>query len=260
MKGIILAAGLGSRLSKYTRDCPKGLLNFLGKSLLEHQLELMRALNVEDITIVKGYMADKIEIPKVNYYTNYKFKETNMVESLFCAKEILEGPCIITYSDVIYEKALLEKVLLSKKDIGVVVDNDFEDYWKARLGSEYLSDSESLVIKNDTITSIGNTSPTLEEINGRYVGIIKLSGVGSEIFTKTYNTYSNTEELNKLGNRVFKKWHMTDFLQSIIDKNIAVDPIMVSRGWLEFDTDEDYERYHKWAKTGSLNRFFRIKR
>ena len=44
MKGIILAAGLGSRLSKYTKDCPKGLLSFLGKSLLHHQLEAMRDL------------------------------------------------------------------------------------------------------------------------------------------------------------------------------------------------------------------------
>ena len=258
MKGIILAAGLGSRLSKYTKYCPKGLLSFLGKSLLDHQLEIMRDLGINDITIIKGYMADKIKIPEVNYYTNYKFKETNMVESLFCAIEILEGPCIITYSDVIYEKALLEKVLCSKKDIGVVVDNDFEDYWKARLGSEYLSDSESLVIKNDTITEIGNTSPSLEEINGRYVGIIKLSSAGSEIFKKTYNSYSNSAELNKLGNRVFDKWHMTDFLQSIIDKNMPVNPIMVSRGWLEFDTDEDYEQYQKWAETNTLNRFFRV--
>ena len=260
MKGIILAAGLGSRLSKYTKDCPKGLLPFLGKSLLAHQLGIMRDLGINDITIVKGYMADKINIPEVNYYTNYKFKETNMVESLFCAIEILEGPCIITYSDVIYEKALLETVLSSNKDIGVVVDDDFEDYWKARLGSEYFSDSESLQIKNGTITDIGNTSPSFEEINGRYVGIIKLSGAGSEIFKKTYNLYSNSAELNKLGNRVFDKWHMTDFLQSIIDANIPVNPIMVSRGWLEFDTDEDYVNYRKWAETDSLNRFFRIKR
>ena len=115
MKGIILAAGLGSRLSKYTKDCPKGLLPFLGKSLLEHQLEIMRDLGIDDITIIKGYMADKIDISEVNYYTNYNFKETNMVESLFCAKEILEGPCIITYSDVIYEKALLEKFCLQIK-------------------------------------------------------------------------------------------------------------------------------------------------
>ncbi len=259
MKVIILAAGTGSRLSKYTKDRPKGLLSFLGKSLLDHQLEIMRDLGINDITIVKGYMADKINIPEVNYYTNYKFKETNMVESLFCAIEILEGPCIITYSDVIYEKALLETVLSSNKDIGVVVDDDFEDYWKARLGSEYLSDSESLVIENDIITDIGNPSPLLEEINGRYVGIIKLSGTGSEIFKKTYLSYSNSGELNKLGNRVFNKWHMTDFLQSIIDKKMPVNPIMVSRGWLEFDTDDDYETYQKWAETDTLNRFFRIK-
>ena len=259
MKGIILAAGLGSRLSKYTKDCPKGLLPFLGKSLLDHQLGIMRELGINDVTIIKGYMADKINIPEVNYYTNYKFKETNMVESLFCAIEILEGPCIITYSDVIYEKALLQTALSSKKEIGVVVDDDFEDYWKERLGSEYLSDSESLVIENDIITDIGNKSPSLEEINGRYVGIIKLSSAGSEIFKKTYELYSNSSELNKLGNRVFNKWHMTDFLQSIIDKKISVNPIIVSRGWLEFDTDEDYETYQKWAETDTLSRFFRIK-
>ena len=52
---------------------------------------------------------------------------------------------------------------------------------------------------------------------------------------------------------------MTDFLQSIIDKKMPVNPIMVSRGWLEFDTDDDYENYQKWAETDTLNRFFRIK-
>ena len=259
MKGIILAAGVGSRLSKYTKDCPKGLLPFLGKSLLEHQLETMRQLGIEDITIVKGYMADKINIPGVNYYVNYNFQETNMVESLFCASEILEGPCVITYSDLIYEKVLLGKVLSSNKDIGVVVDDDFEDYWKARLGSEYLRDSESLVIQNGTITDIGNMSPSLEEINGRYVGIIKLSGAGSEIFKKIYASFSNSEELNKFGNRVFNKWHMTDFLQSIIDKNIPVNPITVSRGWLEFDTDDDYENYKAWHRENTLDVFCKIR-
>ena len=39
MKLIILAAGRGSRLSKYTKDKPKGMLNFLGKPILEYQID-----------------------------------------------------------------------------------------------------------------------------------------------------------------------------------------------------------------------------
>ena len=62
MKAIILAAGMGTRLGKYTEDLPKCMLNFNGKPLIEQQVETLRRCGITDITIVRGYMPDKIKI------------------------------------------------------------------------------------------------------------------------------------------------------------------------------------------------------
>ena len=51
---------------------------------------------------------------------------------------------------------------------------------------------------------------------------------------------------------------MTDLLQALIIDGIEVNPIVTKKGWLEFDTESDYENYLKWYKNGSLGRFINI--
>ena len=67
MKAIILAAGQGTRLKKYTENLPKGMLSFGGKTLIERQIEIYRSCGIDKIIIVKGYAADKIQYPDVKY-------------------------------------------------------------------------------------------------------------------------------------------------------------------------------------------------
>ena len=52
MKVIILAAGIGNRLGKYSNDNPKSLLEFDGKSLLKRHIEILKELYVEEIVII----------------------------------------------------------------------------------------------------------------------------------------------------------------------------------------------------------------
>ena len=65
------------------------MVKLFGKSLLEWQLETYRSCDITDISVVKGYCSEKINFPNINYYYNKKFETTNMVETLFCAKEKL---------------------------------------------------------------------------------------------------------------------------------------------------------------------------
>ena len=44
MKAIILAAGSGTRLKKYTQNLPKGMLLFMGKTIIERQIETIQMI------------------------------------------------------------------------------------------------------------------------------------------------------------------------------------------------------------------------
>lgn len=257
MKAIILAAGKGTRLNKYTQELPKGMLDVFGKSIIERQVQTYLRNGINDITIVKGYCAEKIQIEGTKAYVNDRYADTNMVESLFCAENEIMGDVIISYSDVLFEDRALRNVIEFKHDIGVLVDSDWKDYWNARYGKVDF-DTESLRINSEgLIYELGISDPPLHEIDGRYVGVIRLSSSGSSIFKKVYNDAKN-KFFGKpwLNNRLFEKIFMTDFLQELINQNYKVYPVVINRGWLEFDTNEDYEKVLEMNSTGELGKFF----
>ena len=165
MKGIILAAGEGKRLRPLTQDIPKSMVNFCGTTLLERQIEVMQKCGINDIIVITGYKAEKINIPNINYLKNKNFEKTNMIETLFCAENELVGDVIISYADIIYEKNILEKLIQSEEEISIVIDKKWEDYWKKRF-DDPLKDAESLKIDEDgNISEIGQKANNIAEID-----------------------------------------------------------------------------------------------
>ena len=61
MKGVILAAGKGTRLRPLTLETPKPMLLLNGKPMLDYVLEGFRGAGVTDAVIVTGYLAEHIE-------------------------------------------------------------------------------------------------------------------------------------------------------------------------------------------------------
>ncbi len=257
MKAIILAAGMGTRLGKYTENLPKCMLNFAGKTILERQVETLRNAGITDITIVKGYMPEEINIFGTKTYINNDYKNTNMVETLFCAEEEMNEDILVCYADIIYEPKVLQKVIESTAKVGVVVDTDYWDYWSARADNPE-EDMESLVIENNKIIDLGNTTCSKEEAEVRYVGLIKFSKEGIDVLKRVYHENKVRHfHVNEpwLRSKSFKKAYMTCMIQAIINSGQDVTPITTQRGWLEFDTVEDYERYSSWKEQNTLNRF-----
>ena len=262
MKAIILAAGMGTRLGKYTENLPKCMLEFNGKPLIQYQVETLRKAGITDVSIVRGYHPEKINIEGVKYYQNYDYATTNMVESLFCAQSELDEKedILVCYADIIYELRILKKVIESKNSIGVVVDQDYWPYWEAR--STYPeNDMESLIIKNNKIIELGNPKCQREEAEFRYVGLIKFSKKAIKALKETYHDNRQKyyhQDIPWLRSKSFKKAYMTCMLQALINAGNDIEPIIVSKGWLEFDTEEDYEKYQSWKKNNTLQRFISL--
>lgn len=60
IKGLIFAAGLGTRLKPFTLNNPKALVPVGGKPMLEHVIDRFVALGINDIVINVHHFADKI--------------------------------------------------------------------------------------------------------------------------------------------------------------------------------------------------------
>lgn len=58
--GVILAAGRGTRIFPFNSKWPKPLLPVLGKSLLQHQIEMMKSAGIDRIYIVIGHLGYEI--------------------------------------------------------------------------------------------------------------------------------------------------------------------------------------------------------
>ena len=175
MKAIILAAGQGTRLKKYTENLPKGMLDFQGKTIIERQIEMYRLCGMNNITVIRGFAADKIAYEGVKYYFNKDFEITNMVESFLTAKDEFDDDIILSYSDILFSQKMLRTMMNSDEDSSVAVDVDWKKYWQMRYGKVDF-DTESLKVNDKGyITSLGLENPPVDEIDARYVGLLKFS-------------------------------------------------------------------------------------
>lgn len=260
MKAVILAAGQGTRLKKYTENLPKGMLSFMGKTIIERQIELYRKCGIEDIIVVRGFAADKISYEGVKYYENKNYANTNMVESLMAAKSEFDDDMIVSYSDILFEEQMLKAMMKSPADFAVAVDDDWKEYWQKRYGKVNF-DTESLSIDEEgNIVELGLENPQLEDIDARYVGLLRFSKDGLEHVEKIMeDAYLNFEDKPwQQSGKTVRKAYMTDLLNAVIESGKKVKAERFHNGWIEFDTNEDYENACEWAKDGSIEQFIKI--
>ncbi len=260
MKAIILAAGQGSRLKKYTENLPKGMLLFDGKTLIERQIALYRRCGIDHIIVVRGYAAEQIQYDGVTYYDNDAYLCTNMVESLFCAKSEFDDDMIISYSDILFSDNLLKGMMEATDDFVCAVDDNWKVYWKKRYGKIDF-DTESMKINEQNhILSLGMNNPKLEEIDARYIGLLKFSEKGLQIlrnlWEQDYESYQDRpwQQSGKTINQAY----MTDLLQALIKAGHPVKAKRFRNGWIEFDTNEDYEKQLQWLECGELSQFIEL--
>lgn len=255
MKAIILAAGQGTRLKKYTENLPKGMLLFEGKTIIERQIEIYHQCGIQDIIIVRGYAADKINYSDINYYNNENYENTNMVESLMVAKKEFDTDIIVSYSDILFEKNMLQRMIESIGNFVVAVDENWKEYWKMRYGRIDF-DTESLSLDEEgNIIELGLENPDLNSIDARYIGLLKFSQRGLQYIEKILEeAYKNYQDKPwQQSGKTVRKAYMTDLLNAIIEAGENVHAEKFSHGWIEFDTNEDYEKACGWVKAGCLD-------
>ena len=261
LKAIILAAGEGKRLRPLTDSIPKCMVKIFEKPILEWQLEVLKDCGIIDISIVKGYKEELFKYTNITYFKNEKFNQTNMIESLFCAYENLKNDVIVAYGDIIYSRKVLTKLLESKEDFSIVIDEGWEEYWKLRFENP-LDDAESMILDDDdNIIELGKSVTDIQKIQGQYIGLMKFSSNAIEIIKKFYKETKNQAKIgiNPLNtNLSFEQSYMTDFLNGLIKKGHKLKAIKINHEWLEVDTYSDYQLYNKLYENNDLKKWISL--
>lgn len=229
---IILAAGRGSRLMPYTRDVPKCLIEFNGKTFLQHQLETLIEVGIKDVTIITGYLSYKIEKAcekyknkiKFTFFHNIDYANSGTLNSMSLAREdfrpehFKEG-LIVLNSDIIFEKDCLKKVMDCKNSCVTM------ELGRHEVGATCIKIDEDKVIDMGFLDDYDSS--------GLSVGIVKFSKKNIKEVQKFLTNYPPT-----IHSYVFH------IIKHFLEKNILVKSILCEyETWCEIDTPADLKLY-----------------
>jgi phosphoenolpyruvate phosphomutase len=260
VRAVIIAAGSGKSLLPLTEDRPKCMLDIKGRTILERQVDTLRACGVQDIVVVRGYRKDQVTVPGVRYFDNDRYEETGELASLFAAAPALSGRVLFLYSDILFERSVLERLLRAEADCAVVVDRAWVDQRDRLLP---LAKPLDLVVTehapaaglralgdggDDTLVTVGaRVAP--ERANGEFIGMALFSERGTQAMRDAWEAARAADprgfhEADRVEHAAF-----TDLLQELVTRGERVRCVDVYKGWLEVDTFEDYQR--AWAEIKS---------
>ena len=116
MKGVILAAGLGSRLAPLTTVLPKPLLAVMGEPLIYYPLEALVANAVDEVVIVTGFRGKRIRESlgsgkrwgiSIEYVKNADYHLGNALSMAAVRDLVADEPFVLCMADHVIEAKLV---------------------------------------------------------------------------------------------------------------------------------------------------------
>lgn len=228
-KAILLAAGQGTRLLPLTNEIPKCLIKLKEKSVIEHILDRLVDIGINEIIIVIGYFGDKLKshlgdnykgVP-IKYIDNPIYHKTNSTYSLWLAKDVVGDDFIVINADTLCTKDILKFMIESDHEIALAIDDT--------LIGELPDDAMKVTIENGLIKNASKQIPA-DKTHGDAIGIYKFKGNGvRELY----------DELEKVINENILDQLFTFAVRRIMERSNVYPVSTKGLPWIEIDDHND---------------------
>jgi len=229
MKGVILAAGKGSRLNGTAGDKPKCLVEVGGITLLERQISTLADAGIDDIVVVVGCQADRVRAAcgsRVAYVENARFSETNSLYSLWTARALLYEGFVVLNCDVLFHPGLLNDLLITHQDAALLIDY-------RQPGDPAFGDEEMKVkVRSGLVVDMSKTMDP-SDADGENVGIVKFGPKSAPHLVSILDRVVAEGGLRDWAPKAFREFAQDRPLQAVGTGD---------RPWIEIDFPEDYRR------------------
>ncbi len=233
MKAIILAAGRGTRISRFIDERPKCTVDIGGTTLIEYTVDLLQSKGIEEIVIVIGYQAEYVkEVLRdrsVTFVYNPFFDVTNGIASIWFARQhLVPGEDTVLMSgDVFLSPEIVDELLRLRETPVLLADPtrieeaDYRYYYQNGLLLRYGKDL------------------SIDETTGECLGVAKLSGDKVAL-------YKN--HMEEMINRQCHSVWWENVLYDLVGKEEIYIHEVIGHFWSEVDFVEDYRRIVRYRK------------
>ncbi len=231
---IVIAASRGENLGALTKDRPKCMIDVRGRPLLRRLVSTLKKGGVRDVTVVRGYKKEAIDLPSIRTVDNDAYATSGEAASLACAADRLQGSCVISYGDILFRRYILDALLHARGDIVLAVDALGADRRRSRaeravdfvsctrrFTGNYLLEKEPVMA-----TRIANEIEP-EAVDGEWIGLARLSPRGSELV--------KAEIAAMAAEGVLASASLLDIFARLIGKGEKVDVVYIAGNWLDVD-------------------------
>ena len=238
MIGVILAAGMASRLRPLTDTMPKCLLKVGERTLLERTVDAMRQAGISEFVVVTGYRANMIRDFLTTHYSSLKtqnsptftflhnadYEHNNNIYSLWMAGEVVRGKdFLLMDSDILCDPAAV--VRIAEQSEAALALNRHE------LGEEEI---KVIVDAEGRITEINKTCNPKDAL-GESVGIERMTAEYSTALYRELDVMIKQERLiNVFYERAFERLIPQGHTFRVVDTTSYFS--------YELDTPDDFQR------------------
>ena len=120
MQALMLAAGMGKRLAKYTKDNTKCMVEVANEKLIDHAIRAIKKAGIKRFVIVIGYKGENLKKYILDKYQNELefvfinndvYNTTNNIYSFYMAKdELAKDDTVLLESDIIFDDNLIKEM------------------------------------------------------------------------------------------------------------------------------------------------------
>src|SRR5918992_2609608 len=227
MRGIILAAGRGARLTGGNHDMPKCLVTLGGETLLSRNIRLLRDAGIDEVVVVVGCAADTVRrtCQGVEFVENARFAQTNSLYSLWLARPLLADGFIVMNCDVLVHPQLVTDLLTARHEDALLIAYRERD---TRYGDEEMK----VRVRRGCVADISKTMDP-EEADGENVGMVKFGADGARLLIEEMDALVAGGNHKAWVPRAFKAFAERRPLHAIGTRGFP---------WTEIDFPEDYRR------------------
>jgi L-glutamine-phosphate cytidylyltransferase len=229
MRGIILAAGKGSRLNGTAGDHPKCLVKAGGLTLIERQIRTLRNAGIDDIAVVVGCHADHVRRVcghGITYVENSKYAETNSMYSLWMARPLLFEGFVVLNCDVLFHPVLLNDLLSSRHENALLLA--YREVDQPPFGDEEMK----VQVRCGRVREMSKQMNP-DDADGENLGIVKFGPEGATELVSIMDRLVAAGNLREWAPRAFRELAQVRPLHAIGTRGFP---------WIEIDFPEDYQR------------------